>query len=256
MLGLEVVAVVAGGDPGLAVGRVADRQVGRVAAVGEGHDVGGVHIEALEDHVEADAAPLHVELGPLGHAVDVAGDGLLRQGPELVPSPAGQRASVDGEHAEVPPVERNVGRGSGRENGEVVDEVLRRRETVADAAVAGPSREASRYRRPPASGAMAVATAIHRDALLPLAPDPSTPPGDRPAPRVTGSRRHPSGQPLGFEVARGKMQAPRRSAPRCCRSRAATRPSTPPCSTTPSTPSPPARRRWTKNAAQLSPGLT
>src|SRR5207253_10561446 len=67
VLGLQLVAVVAGGDPGLAVGDVGDGQVGRIAAVGEGHAMGGVELEAVEERIEAHALPAHVELGPLGH---------------------------------------------------------------------------------------------------------------------------------------------------------------------------------------------
>ena len=62
-------------DPGLAAGEVREREVGRVAAVGERHRERALRLDPLEQGVDRDAAEARAELRPLGHAVDVAGDG-------------------------------------------------------------------------------------------------------------------------------------------------------------------------------------
>src|SRR4051812_27561659 len=74
VLGLEVLAVVAVGDPRLAAGDVLDGQVGGVAAVADGGDVAAPELDAVEQGVDGDARPLRVELAPRRHAVDVDGD--------------------------------------------------------------------------------------------------------------------------------------------------------------------------------------
>jgi hypothetical protein len=51
MLGLQVLAVVAEGDPGLVVGQVLQRQVGGVAAVGGDQREAGAGLQAVEQGV-------------------------------------------------------------------------------------------------------------------------------------------------------------------------------------------------------------
>src|SRR5947209_15211801 len=85
--------------PRLAAGDVVDRQVRRVAAVAEGGPEGPVDLDPVEQRVDRDALPGHVEPGPLRHAVDVAGDRLERELAELLPGPraGGRDRSGDGE---------------------------------------------------------------------------------------------------------------------------------------------------------------
>ena len=108
-------ALVLGHDPGLAVGQVLDREVGRVAAERIGHRVGVERLGRFEQEVERDAAEAGVELRPLGHAVDVAGHVLMRQLAELLPGPP----SLARDHAvdrEAPGSSRRSP-GSGRRSG-------------------------------------------------------------------------------------------------------------------------------------------
>src|SRR6185437_14989349 len=94
VLGAQRLAVVFVGDPCLAVAQVRQRRVRRVAAIAAGHDISGVRLDAVEQRVERDAAPVRAELGPLSDAVDVRGDGLGRQGGELLPVPTGRLAGL------------------------------------------------------------------------------------------------------------------------------------------------------------------
>ena len=73
VLGLQRLAVVAEGDPCLAVRHVLEWEVGRVAAVAEGGHVIGRGFHVLEKRVDGDSLPDRVELRPLGDAVDVLG---------------------------------------------------------------------------------------------------------------------------------------------------------------------------------------
>jgi hypothetical protein len=94
-------------DPCLTVHQVLERQVGRVAAVAVLRDVLSRRLDPVEQRVHGHPSPGRVQLGPLRHAVDVAGDLFARQGAELVPRPAPRlvNLTVDGE---VPPVQRGV----------------------------------------------------------------------------------------------------------------------------------------------------
>src|SRR5689334_7763044 len=87
VLGCEGLAVVLPRDEGLAVEHVTDRQVRRVATVAEGDDErrGRFELDMLEEGVDADAAPSHVEMRPLRDAADVDRPVSGRQGHELVP---------------------------------------------------------------------------------------------------------------------------------------------------------------------------
>ena len=68
--------------------QVLERQVRGVAAVAVDHHVVGLVVDVREQRVERDALPVGVELGPLGHAVDVDRDLLGGQRGELLPAPA------------------------------------------------------------------------------------------------------------------------------------------------------------------------
>src|SRR5690606_41269133 len=59
------------GDPGLAVEQLVERHIGRVAAVAVRHDVVVRGLDVLEDLVERHPAPRHLELRPVGDAMDV-----------------------------------------------------------------------------------------------------------------------------------------------------------------------------------------
>jgi hypothetical protein len=70
VLGFERLAVVAEGDPRLAARGVLERDVGRVAAVGELDDVLGRRLDPVEQRVDGDALPDGVELRPLVTSVE------------------------------------------------------------------------------------------------------------------------------------------------------------------------------------------
>src|SRR5205085_972667 len=78
MFGRERSALVGVDDVGLAVDDVGEGQVSGVAAIGVCQYVAGaaVKLDVLEEGVYAYAFPVRVELGPLGDAVDVGGEGL------------------------------------------------------------------------------------------------------------------------------------------------------------------------------------
>src|SRR6185312_15488783 len=77
----------------------------------------------FEQRVDRDASPDGVELRPLGHAVDVAGDLLARQGTELLPGPTARLGQLTDDR-EVPRLERRVRRRSGGQDGEITGDVL------------------------------------------------------------------------------------------------------------------------------------
>src|SRR6266550_7884607 len=142
VLGLQRLAVVGEGNPGLAAGHVLEREIRRVAAVAEGHHVLGARLDAVEQDVERDAGPGSVELRPLGHAVDVLRDRLARQRLELLPGP--RHRLVDGSlDREAPPVQRVMRRRPGREHREVVGHVLPGRDARRIYRRAAPPREAA-----------------------------------------------------------------------------------------------------------------
>src|SRR6185312_165252 len=123
VLGRERLAVVGEDHPRLAARDVLERQVGRVAAVRVlDHEV-GCRLDSFEERVDRDASPDGVELRPLGHAVDVAGDLLARQGTELLPGPTAGLVQL-ADDREVPRLERRVRRRPGGEDGEVRSHVL------------------------------------------------------------------------------------------------------------------------------------
>jgi hypothetical protein len=140
MLRLERLAVVVVRDPRLAVGDVLERQVRRVAAVRVREEVLRVVVDVAQEGVDRDTLPDRVELRPLRDAVDVDRDVLARERPELVPRPADRlRAALDREH---PLFKGGVGGRPGREHGEVVDQVLSRRDPVGGAFAAAPVKAA------------------------------------------------------------------------------------------------------------------
>src|SRR5215472_13193994 len=123
VLGLERLTSVGEDHPGLAARDVPERQVGRVAAVRVLGHVLGCRLDPFEERVDRDASPDGVELGPLGHAVDVAGDLLARQGTGLLPGPAARLVQL-ADDGKVPRLERRVRRRSGGEDGEVRGHML------------------------------------------------------------------------------------------------------------------------------------
>ena len=102
-----------------------ERQVRRVAAIrpADRERGAGIEIDVLEQRVDADAAPVHVELRPLRHAADVDRPLAAREREERLPRPADRLAdeALDGER---PAVQRRPRRRPGREHGEVRRQVL------------------------------------------------------------------------------------------------------------------------------------
>src|SRR6266516_4359721 len=141
VLRVEGLAVVAVGDPRLAVGDVLKRQVRRVPAVAEGHHVRRFVLDVLQKRVDGDAFPDRGELRPLRDAVDVLRDRLARQLPELVPGPADRLGATP--DRERPLLERRVRRGPGGQDREVVRQVLAGRDAVGWA-LAPPALESTR----------------------------------------------------------------------------------------------------------------
>src|SRR5262249_21841147 len=123
VLGRERLTSVGEDHPRLAARDVLEREVGRVAAVRVlGHEL-GCRLDPFEERVDRNAAPDGVELGPLGHAVDVAGDLLARQGTELLPGPTARSVQL-ADDGKVPRLQRRVRRRPGGENGEITGDVL------------------------------------------------------------------------------------------------------------------------------------
>jgi hypothetical protein len=123
------------GDPRLAARGVLERDVGRVAAVGELDDVLGRRLDPVEQRVDGDALPDGVELRPLCDAVDVDGDLLAGQSLELLPGPPARLVDL-ADDREVPAVERRMWRRACGEDGEVPGHVLAGRHAVAGRVVA------------------------------------------------------------------------------------------------------------------------
>src|SRR3984893_13619398 len=145
------------GDECLALRHFLEGNVRRVAAVAVRHHVlaGRVDLDGLEQRIDADAQPLHVELGPFGHATDV--DGVRLRGELLKVSPTpGHGFAYQAVHGEGPFVERRVGRWPRGENGPIRDEVLSWWEAVLD------------LRRPATSKKPARNQTSHRSTLLSL----------------------------------------------------------------------------------------
>src|SRR5215470_12354143 len=128
VLGRQRPAVVGEDHPGLAARDVLQRQVGRVAAVRElGHEL-RCRLDTCQQRVDRDAPPDGVELRPLRHAVDVAGDLLARQGAELLPGPAPRLVQL-ADDRKVPQLQRRARRRPGGENGEITGDILTGRDT-------------------------------------------------------------------------------------------------------------------------------
>jgi hypothetical protein len=104
VLRLERFPVVGISNPGLAVGDVLERKIRRVASVAMSDDVACVVLaDVLEQGIDGDACPRRVELGPLGHAVNIHGYGFVRQPAELVPGPSS--GLIDrSNNSEIPPI--------------------------------------------------------------------------------------------------------------------------------------------------------
>ena len=133
MLGRERAAVVLEGDERLAVEDVLERQVRRVPAIrpGDREGGGGIEIDVLEQGIDADAAPAHVELRPLRHAADVDRPLPARERQERLPGPA-DRLADEALDRERPAVERRAWCRSGRQHREVRRQVLTGRDTRRD----------------------------------------------------------------------------------------------------------------------------
>lgn len=76
MDGGDHLAGVAGGNNGLASGKICERNVGGVAIEGMGDQMSGrrLNLGKFDDLIEADAGPIGIKLGPFGDAVDVGRD--------------------------------------------------------------------------------------------------------------------------------------------------------------------------------------
>src|ERR671910_81956 len=100
-----------------------------VRGVAERRDVLRGSLQAFEQGLNRDALPPGVELRPLGDAVDVAGDLLGGERPELLPRPSLRLVYLAADR-EVPLLKRRAGRGACREYREAIDQVLAWREAV------------------------------------------------------------------------------------------------------------------------------
>ena len=88
MLRLQRLAFIGVDDPCLTTEHLLQGEVGGIASIAEGEHVAGVMGDLREQRIEGDAFPLRVQFRPLGHAVDVPGHRLARQGLKFLPGPA------------------------------------------------------------------------------------------------------------------------------------------------------------------------
>src|SRR5215216_2102479 len=102
-------AVVGVGDPGSATRYVLERQIGGVAAVGEGEHVLCTRLDPFEQGIYGHSFPAGAELRPLRDAVDVAGDLLRWERPEPFPRPSLRLIDLTRDR-EIPPIERRARR--------------------------------------------------------------------------------------------------------------------------------------------------
>ena len=125
VLGRQRLAIVFVGDESLVVDNVGDGEIGGIAAIRVSGDEGrlGIQLDRLEERVNADRLPFHVELGPFGHAADIDGVFLGGQLQKLRPGP-GHRLANQSVDREAPLLRPNSRRGSGGKHGKVVDQVL------------------------------------------------------------------------------------------------------------------------------------
>jgi hypothetical protein len=142
MLGLQLLAVKAERDPGLVVGQVLQGQVGGVAAIGGDQREAGAGVQALQQGIQRHPFPGGAELGPVGDAVQVDGDLFCGQGAEAGPVPAPLLAGLAGD-GELPVGEVDAGGRSGRQDREVLDQVLARGQL--DAGTVPPTLEPARH---------------------------------------------------------------------------------------------------------------
>src|SRR5690242_3470107 len=142
VLGVQRLTVELVGNPGLAAGDVVEREVGRVAAVGEDRRELRGRVDPIHEGVDRNALPAGVELRPLGDAVDVLGDAFRGERGELLPCPAPGFVDLafDGEG---PLVDVDARRGPGRQHGPVGHDVLPGRNARAGGCVAPLSAEAA-----------------------------------------------------------------------------------------------------------------
>src|SRR5947209_2668076 len=112
VLGLQRLSAKIKSDPRLSTRYILQRQVGRIAAVGEGGDVLRRGFDAVEEGIDRDPFPDRIELGPVGDAVNVFGDRLMVQGLKLFPGPALGRIDLTLD-SEVPLIEWRVRRRAG-----------------------------------------------------------------------------------------------------------------------------------------------
>src|SRR5262245_21156648 len=150
VLGRERRAIIFDCHPCLAAGDVGERQVGRVPPVGHREHVRRqLHTARegfLEQRVHGDALPDGVQLGPLGDAMDVGRDGLVRECVELLPRPARLQPALTTDR-EIPRSERRVRRGTGREHREVPRFVLAGREPAGRRVTVSSAPKSSRDER-------------------------------------------------------------------------------------------------------------
>jgi hypothetical protein len=124
MLGLQIFPVVAEGDPGLVVGEVLQGQVGGVAAVGGDQGEAGAGLHAVEQGVPA--TPPSQVVARLDQWVTQWRSTVtcsLGRAPEGIPVPAPLLVGLAGDD-ELPVLQIDAGRRSGRQDREVLDQVL------------------------------------------------------------------------------------------------------------------------------------
>ena len=126
MLGRDGLAVKFEGDHAATFDHVPGGQVGGVAAVGEGHEVGRNVADAGggEQVVDGHAFPGGVQLAPLGDAMDVGEDFGLGQAAELLPSPFAEGFAIDAHEGESPLIQRDALGRAGGEHREATLQVL------------------------------------------------------------------------------------------------------------------------------------
>src|SRR4051812_5591115 len=138
MLRRERLATVGECHPGLATHEIRERQIRGVATVAECRRVGPIRLDAVEQRIDRNPLPDGVELAPFGDAVDIDGDRLARQCPELIPGPPprGLYRSPDGE---VPLRERCARGRPGGKYREIRGEVLPGRDPTGNSGVLAPA---------------------------------------------------------------------------------------------------------------------
>ncbi len=128
VLGPERLALRFGGYPCLTIEQILEREVGGVSAVTTDHHIVVTGLDILEQPVYGHATPSHVQLRPVGDAVDIGDDVFDAHLLKLTPVPS-VRDLVLGRDREAPSALVDIGRGSRREHRPVVDVGLPRRQS-------------------------------------------------------------------------------------------------------------------------------